>query len=203
MKTENIKNEEVKNQEEEENIKIPEPVNEDDQGGNIEPQLEININNQNQNNDNNEEEKEEDENDVPIQFRKKLLSTEAHKKYGNRLREDYKYVITAPNKMHLETVITFDELATEPVELVLKSYGSGSMGLYKTDYLYLDAIDSHFDIKDTTGALSSGEGDKINYNMSDINACLLFTAEVSLNEERTEMVFNTGTVEIKSLDELE
>ena len=91
MKTENIKNEEVKNQEEEENIKIPEPVNEDDQGGNIEPQLEINVNNQNQNNDNNEEEKEEDENDVPIQFRKKLLSTEAHKKYGNRLREDYKY----------------------------------------------------------------------------------------------------------------
>ena len=119
------------------------------------------------------------------------------------ISEDYKYVITAPNKMHLETVITFDELATEPVELVLKSYGSGSMGLYKTDYLYLDAIDSHFDIKDTTGALSSGEGDKINYNMSDINACLLFTAEVSLNEERTEMVFNIGTVEIKSIDELE
>jgi len=48
MKTENIKNEEVKNQEEEENIKIPEPVNEDDQGGNIEPQLEINVNNQKQ-----------------------------------------------------------------------------------------------------------------------------------------------------------
>ena len=38
-----------------------------------------------------EKEEEEESSEEPFNFRKKLLTTEEHKKYGNRLREDYKY----------------------------------------------------------------------------------------------------------------
>ena len=100
MKTEEIKNEEEKNSDAQNKgkkvdfandvkdiLEAQEREGEEDQHNENDFQL----NDENHQEENEKSENEEESKEEPFNFRKKLLTTEEHRTYGNRLREDYVY----------------------------------------------------------------------------------------------------------------
>jgi hypothetical protein len=100
MKTEEIKNEEEKNSDVQNKNKKVDFTNDvkdileaQEREGEEEQHNEndFQLNDENHQEENEKSENEEESKEEPFNFRKKLLTTEEHRTYGNRLREDYVY----------------------------------------------------------------------------------------------------------------